>query len=122
MKLPLDIVNHEYLTMFLQQSFPTKAVQQDFLLVQHFNRVHPNNVVVVFTHDAQLFFILRSLLGVKGVFELMGGNMVMKFLSCLHFKVEEGEARLFFNDKEIFLPGCLYERCSVERLFEIMNE
>ena len=64
MQLPLDIINHNYYMLFQSQSFPTRGVQQDFSLVQELYEKNPNNVAVIFTHDTQMFFVLRSLLGI----------------------------------------------------------
>lgn len=116
MQLPLDLINHTYKLLFQSQSFPSKGVRQDFLLTQELYDRNPFDVAVVFTHDTQMFYFLRSLLGIDGVFKMFDGNMVMNFLSCIHFKLEDGVARMFFNDKEFGLKRC-GRVCTIERLF-----
>lgn len=87
MQLPLDILNYSYRLLFKGSSFPTKGVQQDFNLVQYFEKHKPGSVAVVFTHDTQMFYVLRTLIGIEGVFKMFKGNIAMNFLSCLHFKI-----------------------------------
>lgn len=63
-------------------------------------------LVLEFTHDTNIFAVLRVLLGFDHFKSLLGPHLIIDYMAVLRLRVRDKTVQLFFNDKEVPLKRC----------------